>query len=377
MSPANPSADRSNRQPSLSQHGRAGVAALGAIQKCAAAGLRDAAAEQFYADPAGSALRDARPDGADPVAMARWIAAGRDVAARNSLYRLERFFQAYVALGIYDFGIPAIEERRALFASTGVMAVDEAGVEADPSLAMPDYFEADWHLRPGGWDGYDLYGPHGQHVIGPIFKLGGFAAAPVGSNIARHRLDVIGQLPRTDYARIYEPGCGNGSTLMAIHQTFPDAELVASDLSLEQLGAAAARLRAASVSAQLKQRDAATDTGEPASSVDAVVTFALHHELPHDANVALLAEMFRILKPGGDIVLSDPPPFRAVDPFLAVLLDWDTDNRGEPFFTESGMSDWAQVMRDVGFVDARDYAVGPASYPWVTIARKPDVVAQR
>src|SRR3546814_1849376 len=88
------------------------------------------------------------------------------------------------------------------------------------------------------------------------------------------------------------------------------------------------------IPASLRQRDAATDTREPDESVDAVVTFALHHELPHAANVALLTEMFRILKPGGDIVLSDPPPFRAIDPFHAVLLDWDTEHRAEPFFSE-------------------------------------------
>src|SRR3546814_16487841 len=89
----------------------------------------------------------------------------------------------------------------------------------------------------------------------------------------------------------------------------------------------------------LKQRDA-TATGEPDESVDAVVTYALHHELPPKENAALFREMFRIMKPGGDIVLSDPPPFRAVDIFHAVILEWDTAPREEPFFTASCHPDW-------------------------------------
>jgi methylthioribose-1-phosphate isomerase len=37
----------------------------------------------------------------------------------------------------------------------------------------------------------------------------------------------------------------------------------------------------------------------------------------------LFTELFRIMKPGGDIVLSDPPPFRAVDLFHALHQGWN------------------------------------------------------
>src|SRR3546814_6951060 len=87
--------------------------------------------------------------------------------------------------------------------------------------------------------------------------------------------------------------------------------------------------------------------------------------------------MFRSLKPGGDIVLSDPPPFRAIDPFHAVLLDWDTEHRAEPFFSEAGASDWGAEMARIGFADVKAYAIGPDSYPWVTMARKPDRKSKR
>ena len=353
----------------LGQHGRAGVAMLGAMQKFASSRVRDAARRQFEAEPAAQAIARA-PAGADRAGIMAWVGQAKAVAQEQALFRIERFVQAYVALSIYEFGIPAVESRRRQFVAEPDAYVDDR-IDLDPDLVMPDYHECDWHLRPGGWDGYDLYGAHGLHVIKPIFALGGFAAAPVGANIGQHRLDVVAQLPRRDYARIYEPGCGNGSTLVAIHRTFPQAELVACDLSAEQLRAARRLADKLSIPVRLKQRDAATATGEPDASFDAVVTFALHHELPHAANVALLREMFRILKPGGDIVLSAPPPFRAIDAFHAVLLDWDTDNRAEPFFSEAGASDWGAEMERIGFVDVHARPLGPDSYPWVTIAHKP------
>ncbi|MCE7796258.1 class I SAM-dependent methyltransferase [Sphingobium sufflavum] len=360
---------RNSQTSGLDQHGRAGVAMLGAMQKFASSHVRNAARRAYEGTPEAQATLTA-PEGADRLRIMAWVQQSRAIAERQPLYRIERFMQAYVAQSIYEFGIPAVEARRAQFTAEPDAFVDDR-IELDPDLVLPDYHDCDWHLRPGGWDGYDLYGPHGVHVVKPIFALGGFAAAPVGANIGQHRLDVVAQLPRRDYARIYEPGCGNGSTLIAIHRRFPGAELVASDLSAEQLRAARRLTGTLSIPVTLRQRDAATDTGEADATFDAVVTFALHHELPHAANVALLKEMFRILKPGGDIILSDPPPFRAVDAFHAVLLDWDTDNRAEPFFSEAGASDWGAEMERIGFVDVTARPLGPDSYPWVTIARKP------
>jgi SAM-dependent methyltransferase len=85
----------------------------------------------------------------------------------------------------------------------------------------------------------------------------------------------------------------------------------------------------------------------------------------------MFKEMLRILKPGGDIVISDPPPFRVVEPFHGVILEWDNDHKEEPFFTVSCLANWDEELRKVGFTDVESYALGQDGYPWITRARKP------
>lgn len=356
--------------PTLAQHGRAGMEMLGSAQKAAASLLRPAAKARFEASPVGKRLLREGGMRGSPSKIEDDLTAATWAAESDQIYRLERFHQRYVAEQIYDRGIIAVETRRDRLASP---AADEP---ANLNLLLDDegpayHGEVEWHLRPGGWDGYDLYPYVGGLALAPlVFRLGGYAAVPVGENIRQQRRDVIAQLPKPHYDRIFEPGCGGVPTLSVLAEAFPKAELVGCDLSPSMLRGGARLAEKLGLNVTLKRRDALR-TGEPDASFDAVVTYALHHELPVEDNRALLKEMLRILKPGGDIVISDPPPFRAVDPFSAVLLNWETEHRDEPFFTQTGLTDWTQVLGELGYENAEAYALADGGYPWVTRARKP------
>jgi SAM-dependent methyltransferase len=359
----------------LTQHGRAGMQMLGAIQKFAATQLRPAARAAFHAQAEGAALgQEHRTGPQDSGAVSGRVKRAKALAHVEPLFRLERFFQRYVAEENFNRGIPAIEERRGMF--SGFVAEgqidDPERLQLDPELVPPLYqSRTEWHLEPGGWDGYDLYGPLFAFAVGPhVFRHGGYAAVGAGADITQQRIAAVSQLPRDRYDHIYEPGCGGVSTFRALATVYPDARLTGCDLSPLLLRNGAMLARRQGLDVTLKQRDA-TATGEADESVDAVVTYALHHELPPKENAALFREMLRILKPGGDIVLSDPPPFRAVDIFHAVILEWDTDHREEPFFTTSCLADWGQELERAGFVDVEAYAIGADGYPWITRARKP------
>lgn len=361
----------------LTQHGRAGMQMLGAVQKFSSTQMRSTARANFHATPQGAALAQAHSGGSRERAdVSERIKQARTIAYADPVFRLERFFQRYVAEENFNRGIPAVEERRAMFSDFIMEGAEETeGLELDADLVPPAYqARTEWHLEPGGWDGYDLYGPLFAFAVGPhVFRHGGYAAVGAGADITQQRIDAVRQLPRDHYDHIYEPGCGGISTFRALATVYPDAKLTGCDLSPLLLRNGHMLARRQGLNVTLKQRDA-TRTGEPDGSVDAVMTYALHHELPPKENAALFGEMFRILKPGGDIVLSDPPPFRAVDIFHAVILDWDTDHREEPFFTASCLADWAQELEKAGFIEVEAYAIGADGYPWITRARKPESV---
>jgi SAM-dependent methyltransferase len=355
----------------LSQRSRAGLDILGGMLKYAAVDLRDAARQAFEAAPEGMQLAEAHAQPSSPAETADRVQRAKALAQSNPTYRLERFVQRFVAEEMMTRNVVAAEEKRADHLRIDSVPRQGAGgrLELDPDLEMPDYYDGvNYHLSIPDIEDYDLGGKGGG--IGLVFRYGGFAAVPPGANIAEHRLQVIGQFPKARYDRILEIGCGGVFTLMTVHKVFPEAELVGCDLAARYLTQAHDMAERMGLKVDLKQRDARR-TGEPDASFDGVLSYAVHHEAPVPVNIEMFQEVFRVLKPGGDFVISDPPPFRAVDPFHAAILEWDNDHREEPYFTETCLADWDEELRRIGFVDVQSHGLGPGAYPYVTRATKP------
>jgi SAM-dependent methyltransferase len=350
---------------------------LGGLLKYSSGVLREKARDRFRGSEEGVKLAEEKP-----VAMAAtetaqdWVNRSKALAMSDNFYRLERFYQRYVAEEIGARGIVATEERRAdILSRPAAAAGNGAGgtLELNPDLPIPDYYDGvNYHIMPEGAESYDLYGKGagGFASLNVVYKYGGFAAVPFNTNMHLQRLDAIAQFPKKQYKRIYEVGCGGVRTLLALSERFPEAELVACDLSRAALVLAHATAERIGLQVHLKQRDARF-TGEPDGSFDGVFSYAVHHEAPIPENIEMFQEFFRILEPGGDLVISDPPPFRAVEPFQAAILEWDNDHREEPYFTETCLANWDEELKKIGFVDVESYALGPDSYPWITRARKP------
>ena len=317
---------------SLEQRGRAGLQFLGSLQQWSSSELRDRAEVDFAAQPEAPELTTEFASDARPHVWQQRLGRAREVAERSQAYRYNRFFQRWVAEQNFIRAIPAVERKRGDWErlAAAKAPTDRSRLILNADLKMPGWYEGvEWHLEPGGWDGYDLAMPMFAAGVGPyVFSLGGYAAVDVECDIKVQRHNVLSLFRNKSLQRIYEPGCGGANTLGVARQLYPNAELVGGDLSPALLRNGHFLSEMMGWNILFRQEDAC-EVAEGDRSVDGVISYALHHEMPPAISARVVAEMFRILRRGGEMIINDPPPFRAVPPLQAVILDWDTDNRSD------------------------------------------------
>lgn len=241
-----------------------------------------------------------------------------------------------------------------------------ARLTADPDFVQPAYFKDVWfHRTTGGWDGHPQQGfIHGElihrHYVSKNYP----------GDIFAQRRRVLAELPRDDYRRILEMGTSSGHFTVALQQVFAEASITGVDLSLPMLRQA---LRVANENGwdwDLHQR-AAEDTGFADASFDLVASYIIFHEMPAPVIRATFAEAFRLLEPGGQMLMSDVTPYAAVDRLASWRADWMARNGGEPWWREAASMDWGAEARAAGFVDVSNRGIDGAPYPWIVTGTKP------
>lgn len=124
-------------------------------------------------------------------------------------------------------------------------------------------------------------------------------------------------LPREDWNReaaikaargnprkIIDLGCGTGSTTLMLKRTFADAEIVGLDLSPQMLVMAEYKAQQAGLNIHW-QHGLAEETGFADEEFDLVTASLLFHETPPKIAKAILQEAYRLLSPGGQIIVLD------------------------------------------------------------------------
>jgi ubiquinone/menaquinone biosynthesis C-methylase UbiE len=163
---------------------------------------------------------------------------------------------------------------------------------------LPDYYRQNFHFQSDGWlsdQSATLYDTQVEVLFtGAADVMRRRAMKPIAEWMA-------GRSQRT--LRGLDVGCGTGRLLAFLHGAWPGMKFTGLDLSPPYL-AAARRLIGRTARVKLVEGAAETLPFDDAS-LDLVVSSFLLHELPPDIRTRALAEMARVAKPDGLIVLVD------------------------------------------------------------------------
>ena len=305
---------------------------------------------------AAEAIGEARPGG--PGEASRFI-------EHDPLYQFAAGIQRHAAVMGWSAAIeslrPYVDRLREVVSE--LPPHDKVRLELDPNLELPGYLierdladGEDIHLVPGGYWG-DL-------LVGPVYERGGglhrtawrtgYSTSSPGALIA-----FAGSAHDSQYEHILDLGCAFGSNTMAHRHAYPNAsEVIGIDLSEPALRWAYLAAVERDVSVRFEQRDARM-TGYEDESFDLVTSFLLAHEVPAAVLDDILAESFRVLRPGGQIRFLEHPPYHALDPAVAFLQSFDYEANGERFWNEFLSRDFLGSLGHVGFVNATE---GPLDY---------------
>jgi ubiquinone/menaquinone biosynthesis C-methylase UbiE len=230
--------------------------------------------------------------------------------------------------------LPRVEERR--LARRGAEVRNDADRERYPA-----YYLQNFHYQTGGWltaESAALY----DTQVEVLFA--GAADAMRRSALGLLALAIRGVDQRR--VRIIDVACGNGRFLQQVLEAFPRLPATGLDLSRAYLGEARRRL-ARSPHVELVAGRAEAVPAETAS-YDAASCIYLFHELPPRVRRDVAAELARIVKPGGVLVLADA--IQSGDaPHLDRMLEYFPIGFHEPFFGSYQSEDLAALFGPAGF----------------------------
>jgi ubiquinone/menaquinone biosynthesis C-methylase UbiE len=162
-----------------------------------------------------------------------------------------------------------------------------------PDLVYPDYYiSQNFHGIEGGY----------LNAIAAItYDAVTALASPPSEMWIRQKLIAAIQIQPQ---QILDLGCGTGTTTLMLQQAFPHAAVMGLDLSSYMLVVAAEKARKAGTP-MLWRHGLAESTGLAASQFDIVTASFLFHETPPQIAQQILQECFRLLKPGGQVLILD------------------------------------------------------------------------
>ncbi len=231
---------------------------------------------------------------------------------------------------------------------------NQGALELNPELEYPSHqLKRDIHRMPGGylqnrdendfWTGavYD----HGFFFYGQGW-FGGL------NDELGHTLinNVLGKYyPQFTPQTILDMGCSVGHSTLPYTEAYPQAKVYGIDLGPALLRYASARARTFPQKVYFYQQNA-EKTDFSANSFDLVVSHILLHEIPAGARKRVLAESYRLLKPGGVMIHLESQLFLSPPSLVArYFRDTEVWVNSEPYLASSKLEDLKNYALSAGF----------------------------
>ncbi len=204
----------------------------------------------------------------------------------------------------------------------------------------PRYFLQNFHYQTDGW----LTAASAERYDMQVETLFTGAAGPM----RRASLPLIGDALRgkdAASAALLDLGCGAGRFLQGVKENWPQLSVTALDLSPAYLGKAQAALGRWNDVRYVEAN--AEATGLEGGAYDVVTAIYLFHELPPLVRAIVAAEIARLLKPGGVLILADTIQ-HGDEPGLDILLENFPRGFHEPYYDSYCRTDLAALFEVAG-----------------------------
>lgn len=172
------------------------------------------------------------------------------------------------------------------------------------------------------------------------------------------RAETIRQLRLSSGQRVADVGCGTASLAILIKQQYPQVRVVGVDPDPEILEIARAKTGRAGVDVEFRcgMGDHVIDL-IGAETVDRAVSSLVLHQCPMPMKSAILAAMFAVLRPGGELVIADYGRQRTAAMRLAFRYVQMVDGRSDTQPNADGIV--PELIARAGFQGVTEAAVFP------------------
>ncbi|HKW52794.1 MAG TPA: methyltransferase domain-containing protein [Stellaceae bacterium] len=287
--------------------------------------------------PAPPELKERMPDRARILADLRALLDQDWRNIEQGLYRLpEGGVDPVAALrkaGRYFADLRQVNARRRADAN------DEVFRETPPGR-YPRYYLQNFHYQTDGWlsrRSAELY----DHQVEVLFGCGADAMrrqalVPLGRVLAERGVR---------NAALLDLACGTGRFLREVKTNYPKLAVTALDLSPHYLELAREALAPWSGATFLEAPAEAVPAAD--ASFDAVTCIFLFHELPGKTRRQVVAEMARLLRPGGAAIIVDSIQLGDVPEYDA-LVEYFPHAFHEPYYAQYALEDLAATFAAAG-----------------------------